>query len=89
MCVCCKSCEYPPLLSWAIYICSAVLTEAIAGINEPKPEKKDASILASNIAVKGGTTEAGLREFKNKKILHKIFKKVVFAAYKRANQLGK
>ena len=52
-------------------------------------EKKDASILASNIAVKGGTTEAGLREFKNKKILHKIFKKVVFAAYKRANQLGK
>jgi pyrroline-5-carboxylate reductase len=52
-------------------------------------EKSSASVLASNIAVKGGTTEAGLNKFKNKKILHSTFKKVIKAAYSRAIQLGK
>lgn len=52
-------------------------------------EKSTASILADNIAVKGGTTEAGLNKFKNKKILHKIFKDAIKAAYDKANFLGK
>ena len=52
-------------------------------------EKKSAYIMANNIAVKGGTTEAGLNEFKNKNILHKTFKKVIQSAFRRANQLGK
>jgi len=50
---------------------------------------ENAETLASKIAIKGGTTEAGLNQFKNKKILHKIFKKVIKAAYLRANKLGK
>ena len=58
-------------------------------INLLLKEKQSASILANNIAVKGGTTEAGLNIFKNKKTLHEIFKKVVKAAYSRANHLGK
>ena len=52
-------------------------------------EKETAEKLANNIAIKGGTTEAALNQFKNNKILHRIFKKVVKAAYMRANQLGK
>ena len=51
-------------------------------------EKKEASILADNIAIKGGTTEAGLKIFKNKKILHKTLEKVIKAAYIKATQLG-
>ena len=49
----------------------------------------EASILANNIAVKGGTTEAALKKFKNKKILHKVFSEAVKAAFKKANELGK
>jgi pyrroline-5-carboxylate reductase len=52
-------------------------------------ENLTAEKLANKIAVKGGTTEAGLNQFKKNKILHNSFKKVVEAAYKRANQLGK
>jgi len=52
-------------------------------------ENLTAGELANKIAVKGGTTEAGLNQFKKNKILNNVFKKVVKAAYKRANQLGK
>ena len=52
-------------------------------------EKQTAEILAKNIAIKGGTTEAALNQFKNHNILHKTFTKVVKVAYLRANQLGK
>ena len=52
-------------------------------------EKKTALTLANNIAVKGGTTEAGLKIFKNKTILKKTFIKAVKAAYTRADKLGK
>jgi pyrroline-5-carboxylate reductase len=52
-------------------------------------EKQTAEILSKNIAVKGGTTEAGLNEFNKNKKLHKMFIKVVKAAYFRANILGK
>ena len=50
---------------------------------------KKASILANEIAVKGGTTEAALNEFKNNKILHQTFVKAIRSAYKKANELGK
>ena len=52
-------------------------------------EKQTAAVLVKNIAVKGGTTEAGLNKFKDKKVLHTTFKKVIMAAYRRANKLGK
>ena len=52
-------------------------------------ESLTAEKLANKIAIKGGTTEAGLNQFKKNKILHNVFKKVVEAAYKRANLLGK
>jgi pyrroline-5-carboxylate reductase len=51
-------------------------------------ENKSALILANNIAVKGGTTEAGLNKLKYKKILHKSFDQAVMEAYKKAQQLG-
>ena len=52
-------------------------------------ENLTAEKLANQIAIKGGTTEAGLNQFKKDRILHSVFKKVVEAAYKRARQLGK
>lgn len=61
----------------------------LGSINLLLKEKQKASILVKNIAVKGGTTEAGLNEFKKNKVLYKIFKNVVKAAYGRAIQLGK
>ena len=61
----------------------------LGSINLLLEEKQNASILAKNIAVKGGTTEAGLNKFKKNKILHETFKSVIKAAYIRANELGK
>ena len=52
-------------------------------------ENLSAEKLANKIAIKSGTTEAGLNQFKKNKTLHNVFKKVVKAAYKRANLLGK
>jgi pyrroline-5-carboxylate reductase len=52
-------------------------------------DKSSAESLAKNIAVKGGTTEAGLKEFTKNDILYQKFKKVIKSAYLRANQLGK
>ena len=51
-------------------------------------DKNSAKSLANNIAVKGGTTEAGLNEFKKNNILYQKFEKAILAAYLRANQLG-
>ena len=61
----------------------------LGSINLLLKENKEALILANNIAVKGGTTEAGLNQFRDKKVLHKTFVKVINAAYKKANELGK
>ena len=52
-------------------------------------ENKTAAKLVNNIAIKGGTTEAGLKEFKNKKSLQNLFNKVIKAAYKKSIELGK
>ena len=48
-----------------------------------------ASVLAKNIAVKGGTTEAALNNFYAKDILHKTFVKVIQSAFFKAKELGK
>ena len=61
----------------------------LGSINLLLEENQSAINLANKIAVKGGTTEAGLNKFKNKKVLHKTFKKAIAAAYNRANFLGK
>ena len=50
--------------------------------------KKEASELADTIAIKGGTTEAGLKIMKKKKI-NNIFFNTLSSAYKRAKILGK
>jgi len=47
----------------------------------------DFSSLIKNVASKGGTTEAALKEFKNSKI-DKIWRKAVSSAYKRAKVLS-
>lgn len=51
-------------------------------------EKTDFSTLIKNVASKGGTTEAGLKEFDRAKT-EKIWQKAVFSAHKRAKQLSK
>ena len=61
----------------------------LGSINLLLKEKKSAFVLSQNIAVKGGTTEAGLSEFQKKKILHRLFKKVIKASYSRSTYLGK
>ena len=61
----------------------------LGSINLLIKKKLKASSLSENIAVKGGTTEAGLNEFKRNKILYKIFDKVVKAAYIKSKKLGK
>ena len=52
-------------------------------------QKKDASVLAKEIAVQGGTTEAGLSKFMKNKMLHKVFEEVIKASFNKANELGK
>ena len=47
-----------------------------------------ASQLANKIAIKGGTTEAGIQTMKNNKV-DKILSNTFLSAYKRANILGK
>ena len=61
----------------------------VGSVNLLLKEEKTALSLANNVAVKGGTTEAGLNKIKNRKILHETLKKEIKAAYSRANQLGK
>ena len=68
----------------------ALVDQTLFGsINLFLKEKKTAEQLAFMIAVKGGTTEAGINEFTNKKILHNTFNKAIKSAYKKAKQLGK
>ena len=49
---------------------------------------KDADELANSIAVKGGTTEAGIKILKKNNI-QKIIHETCLAAFKKANKLGK
>ena len=50
--------------------------------------KKEPDQLAKSIAVKGGTTEAGIKNLKNHNI-DKIIYKTYMSAYKKAKILGK
>ena len=45
--------------------------------------------LAQNIAIKGGTTEAALKQFEKNNKLNNIINEAVTSAYKRAIKLGK
>ena len=45
--------------------------------------------LVKKISIKGGTTEAGLANFKKDKILQKNFKKVIQSSYSRSKKLEK
>ena len=49
---------------------------------------KNANELANSIAIKGGTTEAGIKIMK-KYDIHKILLKTLLSAYQRANLIGK
>ena len=51
--------------------------------------KKNPAELIKNIAVKGGTTEAGLNELAKKDSLHAKFEKAIKSAFLKANKLGK
>jgi len=50
--------------------------------------EKSAQTLVSNIAIKGGTTEAALNVLKKNDNFHKKLKKAIKAAFLRANKLG-
>ena len=50
--------------------------------------KRSSKDLAEHIAIKGGTTEAGIKILKKNKI-DKIINQTIDAAYKRASFLGK
>ena len=65
-----------------------VLSTLIGSLNLIKKTNEEPLALANSIAVKGGTTEAGikvLKKYNTNKIIYKTF----LAAYKRATKLGK
>ena len=66
-----------------------VLQTALGSIKLLLNEKKSSKKLAQNIAIKGGTTEAALKQFEKNNKLNNIINKAVTSAYKRAIKLGK
>jgi pyrroline-5-carboxylate reductase len=65
-----------------------VLTTILGSIYLMQETKKEPDELEKLIAVKGGTTEAGIKYLKNNNI-DKIIYKTYMSAYKRAKILGK
>ena len=65
-----------------------VLTTILGSIYLMQETKKEPFDLKKSIAVKGGTTEAGLKNLKNNNI-DKIIYKTYMSAYKKAKILGK
>ncbi len=65
-----------------------ILQTFIGSLKLLKKSNKSAHELAETIAIKGGTTEAGINTMKNNNI-HKIMKKTLISAYKRSLFLGK
>ena len=61
----------------------------IGSINLFLESKMTAEDLVKKISIKGGTTEAGLANFKKDKILQKNFKKVIQSSYSRSKKLEK
>ena len=64
-----------------------VLTTFLGSIYLMQETKKEPNELEKSIAVKGGTTEAGIKNLKNYYI-DKIIYKTYMSAYKRAKKLG-
>ena len=65
-----------------------VLSTILGSVKLMKKTKRDPSELANSIAVKGGTTEAGIKILKKNKP-YKIMYNTFLAAYQRASKLGK
>lgn len=65
-----------------------VLLTLLGSANLMKKTNKNPNELANSIAVKGGTTEAGIKILKKNK-LNKIIYDTFLTAYKRASKLGK
>ena len=65
-----------------------VLSTILGSVKLMEKTKKEPSDLADSIAVKGGTTEAGIKILQNNNI-HKIMYNTFLAAYQRASKLGK
>jgi len=65
-----------------------VLSTILGSVKLMEQTKKEPSYLAASIAVKGGTTEAGIKILQKNKP-HKMMYNTFLAAYKRASKLGK
>ena len=65
-----------------------VLSTILGSVKLMEKMKKEPSDLADSIAVKGGTTEAGIKNLK-KNNPDKMMYNTFLAAYKRASKLGK
>tara|TARA_B100000959_G_C14814011_1_gene555045 strand:- start:70 stop:882 length:813 start_codon:yes stop_codon:yes gene_type:complete len=65
-----------------------VLSTLLGSANLMKKTNKNPTELANSVAVKGGTTEAGIKVLQ-KNNLNKIIHDTFLAAYKRASKLGK
>ena len=65
-----------------------VLSTLLGSVKLMEKLNKDADELANSIAVKGGTTEAGIKILKKNNI-QKIIHETCLAAFKKANKLGK
>ena len=65
-----------------------ILQTFLGSLQLLKHTKKNAIELANSVAIKGGTTEAGIKILKKNNI-HKILLKTFLSAYQKANLLGK
>ena len=65
-----------------------VLSTILGSAKLMEKTKKEPSDLANSIAVKGGTTEAAIKELKRKNLMKKTIFLGVNAAFKRAKKLG-
>lgn len=65
-----------------------ILSTILGSVELMKKTNEEADKLANSIAVKGGTTEAGLKVLQKNNI-HRIIHNTFLAAYKRASKLGK
>ena len=65
-----------------------ILQTFLGSLKLLKNNKKSASELAKSIAIKGGTTEAGIKVMKKNNI-HKIFSNILSSAYIKAHLIGK
>ena len=70
------------------YVFYIIFQTFLGSLKLQKKTKQTAEKLSNTIAIKGGTTEAGLKIMK-KKNLNKIFSETLLSAYSKARELGK